>query len=79
MKIDTKAVWQQAKSNSAKLRGCKRHRFPAGPVKLGLMHSCLDCGGLIDGLALHHYIAGYEAAGGDSADIYPGFRAELPR
>lgn len=79
MKIDAKALWQQVQANSAKLRGCKRHRFPAGAIKLGQKHTCLDCGGEIDGFALHHYIAGYEAGGGDAADIYPGFRAEMPR
>lgn len=79
MKIDTKAIWQQVKANHDRLRACKRHRFPAGAVRLGQKHTCLDCGGEIDGVALLNYIAGYEAAGGDSADIYPGFRAELPR
>lgn len=79
MKIDAKALWEQVKANSAKLNACPRHRFPAGPVRLGQKHTCLDCGGAIDGVALLNYIAGYEAAGGDAADIYPGFRAELPR
>lgn len=79
MTIDTKAIWQQIKANSEKLRACKRHRFPAGPIKLGQRHTCLDCGGEIDGVALLHYVEGYEAAGGDGADIYPGFRGEMPR
>ena len=79
MTIDAKGIWEKVKANSEKLRACKRHRFPAGPINLGQRHTCLDCGGEIDGYALHWYIDGYEAAGGDAADIYPGFRGELPR
>lgn len=79
MKFDAKAIWAQVKANSEKLRACKRHRFPAGPIRLGQRHTCLDGGGEIDGVALLHYIEGYEAAGGDAVDIYPGYRAELPR
>ncbi|MBX9944917.1 MAG: phage Gp37/Gp68 family protein [Reyranella sp.] len=50
-----------------------------GPIRLGQKHTCLDCGGEIDGVALLHYVEGYQAAGGDPHDVYPGFRAELPR
>lgn len=79
MTIDAKAIWEEVKANNAKLRSCPRHRFPAGPVGLGQKHTCLDCGGRIDGVALLNYLAGYEAAGGDPHDVYPGFRGELPR
>ncbi|WP_448043834.1 hypothetical protein [Bradyrhizobium liaoningense] len=67
------ALWEQVKANSARIRGCKRHRFEAKPVKLGQKQTCLECGGQISLTDMGNYIAGFVAAGGDANAIWPGW------
>lgn len=67
------SIWEQVKANHAKLRNCKRHRFPEGDVKIGQKMVCLECGGEMDLTRIGEYIRGYQAAGGKADDVWPGY------
>lgn len=70
MTIDAKALLSEVRANIAKLDACPRHRF-SGPVVFGKRSTCDHCGGTISNSDVHHYAAGYVAAGGDRLDILP--------
>ena len=70
-------LWEEVKANSARLRGCPRHRFPdASSLVLSprMELVCESCGGKMRTVDVGLYIAGYEAAGGPCDDIWPGYR-----
>lgn len=75
MAIDTKALFADVKANSARLTGCKRHRFTGGNPVLGGKNECLECGGKIGNTDVLYYIAGFEAAGGSADDVWPGWHS----
>lgn len=70
-RIDGKALWAEVQENSRKTRECRRHRFEHQTVTLGMKINCLNCGGYLRLTDIGQYIAGYEAAGGKAADIWP--------
>lgn len=69
------SIWESVKANRAKLWACPRHRFPGGNVNIGQKQTCLACGGEMGLPNIGDYIRGYQAAGGSSDDIWPGFDA----
>jgi hypothetical protein len=74
-KSDVLAVWERVKENREKVGSCTRHRFEGGnPDPLG-NKQCAACGGELSKTAIVNYIAGYRAAGGDPADIWPEYAA----
>lgn len=73
MSIDGKALWAEVQENSRKMRECSRHRFEHQTVTLGMKINCLNCGGYLRLTDIGQYIAGYKAAGGDEADIWPAY------
>lgn len=68
------SIWEEVKENAAKLKACPRHRFPGGDVKLGQRVTCLECGGWMNLTRAGEYVNGYEAAGGDADNVWPGWR-----
>lgn len=74
---DVKKIWEVAKANVIKLHNCKRHHFETAvrPLALGMKLTCDVCGGVIGTTQLAEYIRGYEAAGGNPNDIWPGYRS----
>ena len=74
MSIDGKALWSEVQENFRKMRECRRHRFEHQTVTLGMKINCLNCGGYLRLTDIGQYIAGYKAAGGDAADIWPAYR-----
>jgi hypothetical protein len=77
--IDTGRIMEQIRENQSRLDGCKRHRFPALAItsdKPAFRHRyrCDHCGGEVDATAIMNYCAGYEAAGGDPADVWSPYR-----
>lgn len=67
-----KKLLDKIRANSEKLKGCKRHLFDGGRIPPGNKYTCMNCGGEIKGTDVLHYVAGYEAAGGEPDDVYPG-------
>ena len=65
-------LFAKIKENRRKLTACTRHRIDPATYKFGKKMTCLNCGGEIDGPELLSYVRGYEAAGGDGEDIWPG-------
>ena len=77
---DMDDILVQVRANHAKLDGCKRHRFDGGKkVALGMKCVCLDCGGTMSLTDAGWYVKGYEAAGGEADDIWPGYHARSAR
>lgn len=72
--MDTKKILAEVKENTRKLDSCDRHLFNGERVPFGKKYTCLKCGGKLNGTDVLYYINGYEAAGGDCDDIYPGWR-----
>lgn len=70
------SVWAEVRANQAKLNACLRHTISPDPRKLGERVTCIHCGGMMSVTDMSMYVKGYEAAGGDCDDIWPGFRAE---
>lgn len=74
-RADMRKLWLEVKANSQKLNSCPKHRYHGNEhVKLGMRVTCLECGGQMQTADLASYIRGYEAAGGDANDIWPGWR-----
>lgn len=69
-----RAALAEIKANQERLANCPRHRFVPGEIKLGAKVRCEVCAGEIGLVDLGYYIAGYEAAGGEADDIWPGFQ-----
>lgn len=67
-------ILKEIRKNSSKVDGCDRHKFSGELMERGNKYTCLNCGGKMNGTAVLYYIQGYEAAGGDCNDIYPGWR-----
>ena len=72
-------LFKQIKANRAKLIGCARHRIDPDTYKFGKKMTCLACGGEIDGMELSSYVRGYQAAGGNPEDIWPGISKDGER
>jgi hypothetical protein len=72
-KEDAARIWEQAKSNIAQLKGCSVHRFRGGAPAIGKKMVCFNCKGEIGLPEIGTYIAGYIAAGGDAADVWPEY------
>jgi hypothetical protein len=66
-------VWEKVKQNREKVGGCRRHRFEGDHLPVLGNKQCCECGGELSKTAIVNYIAGYRAAGGDPADIWPEF------
>lgn len=71
-----KKLLEGIRANTRKLDGCPRHKFSGERMPPGNKHTCLNCGGKMNGGDVLYYIAGYEAAGGSCDDIYPGWHGE---
>lgn len=67
---------EYARENQAMLDNCKKHRFPTipAPLQLGARIDCSKCGASMCVLQAFAYAKGYVAAGGNGADIFPGWR-----
>lgn len=72
--MSKKGLRERIRENLDKLDNCPRHKFSGERMPPGNKHTCLNCGGEMNGGDVLYYIAGYEAAGGDCNDIYPGWR-----
>lgn len=74
---DRKRLWAEVQAkvqaNSARLEGCKRHRFDYSTVKLGQRLKCTHCGGELQLTDAGTYVKGYIAAGGNAEDVWPGW------
>ena len=70
---EVREMFAQVKENLSKLRGCARHEFEGGAVRLGQKMTCKQCGGVMGLAAIGEYIAGYKAAGKPADDIWPGY------
>lgn len=73
--MNTKQIWAEVQDNHRKMRTCKRHRFAHKTVTLGQKINCLECGAYMHLTDIGQYIAGYVAAGGGAADIWPAYEA----
>lgn len=75
-KIDAKAILAEVRENHAKLRACKKHRFPAigDNYRLGQRMRCLACGGDMSLTDAVMYLRGYIAAGGNAQDVFPDWK-----
>lgn len=72
---DAKSLWEDVKANRRKIDECERHLVPGGTdIKLGQKHVCLNCRGALQLTDIGPYIQGYEAAGGQADDVWPGYR-----
>lgn len=74
--IDSKALLAEVKANIARLNSCDRHLFAQGDHIRHPRHRipCRKCGGEMQLVDIGNYIRGYEAAGGDVNDVWPGYR-----
>lgn len=79
MTIDGRTLLAEVQENRRRVDGGPRHRFEPIKVKLGQRVRCGECGGEMRLPELGSYIAGYEAAGGNADDIWPGYRLKEPR
>jgi hypothetical protein len=66
-----------AQSNLDKLRQCKRHHFGSG-FSGPMIGVCDNCKGQMKLADVGFYISGYEAAGFDANEIWPGWRGKKP-
>jgi hypothetical protein len=72
-------IWAQVKANQVKLKACTKHRFEGGLVKIGQQIVCLNCGGKMGLVQAGRYVEGYEAAGGNIDDVWPGYNGQHVR
>lgn len=66
-------ILSRIRKNSNLLDACPRHEFTGEKMPPGNKYTCLICGGEMKGRDVLFYIQGYQAAGGDCNDIYPGW------
>jgi hypothetical protein len=76
-RADAKRIWAEVQANHDKLRGCPCHRFRGGAPAIGKKMVCFNCKGEIGLPEIGTYIAGYIAAGGDAADVWPEYASGL--
>lgn len=74
---EAKQLWDEVKENIARLEACPRHQFegrlkPAPGEKV----LCIRCNGQMSHLDANQYLRGYQAAGGDPVDIWPGWEKQ---
>lgn len=75
MSAAVKSIWQEVQDNRKALDSCSLHQFePPEELKLGDVYTCKNCGGKKRISDISDYIHGYEAAGGNANDIWPGWR-----
>lgn len=70
---EAKRLWDEVKENIARLESCPRHQFEAGTPALGEKIFCINCRGQMSHLDARQYLRGYQAAGGDADDVWPGW------
>lgn len=68
-----KSIWEEVKANSAKRKACKLHRIDPKAYKFGRKVTCLNCTAWMAATDLMYYVEGYQAAGGDPSDVWPGW------
>lgn len=74
-KADIDDIWVEVKANHARLKSCAKHQYEGGQIKkLGAKYACKNCGGTRGLEHIGDYIDGYVAAGGNSEDIWPGWK-----
>ena len=75
--FDVKQMWAEAQDRNRRWRECPKHRFPEKPdgYRLGDKPRCLVCGVDAKLGEIGDYIRGYQAAGGNAADIMPDWKA----
>lgn len=71
--VEARQLWEEVKANAAALDACKGHRFKDEDVAPGEKHHCRACGGKMSIGDVMNYIRGYQAAGGDANDVWPGW------
>lgn len=72
---------EEVKANTARLKLCTLHQFPAYPPlksqgsrSLPVRHlTCIRCGGQVDVINAIYYVRGYVAAGGNAEQIIPNW------
>ncbi len=70
---EAKRLWDEVKENITRLEACPRHQFEVGTVVPGEKVRCLNCRGQMSYLDAGQYLRGYQAAGGDPTDVWPGW------
>lgn len=71
---EARGLLAEIRANHARLRECRRHAFERVEIHgFGQKHTCTACGGVMKLTEIGEYIRGYEAAGGNAGDIYPGW------
>lgn len=78
-RTESKRLWDEITANNKKLNDCPRHFFTEMLAsnlveRMRSKLNCQNCGGQISLLALNQYIRGFEAAGRDGNEIWPGWR-----
>lgn len=72
--MDAKVILDEVRINHARLKSCDLHVFDPATYKPGKRMVCVKCHGELQSVRIGSYIDGYEAAGGDCNDIWPGYR-----
>lgn len=77
-KTEVQKIFEQVKVNIARLHSCPRHKFDQGNVSVGLGKKvvCVNCHGEMGLMQAAEYIRGYEAAGGNADDVWPGYHKD---
>lgn len=81
--IDASRIMTEIFENQRKLDGCARHSFPpehvAGEARFRRRYRCVNCAGEVEATAIMNYCAGYAAAGGDPADVWPPYAGHVAK
>jgi hypothetical protein len=73
MSPEAGAILARVRENRRRLDGCARHHFTATAVRIGERLKCVHCGGELHLTDIGSYLAGYKAAGGNTADVWPAY------
>lgn len=74
-KIDSANMLATIRARHAREAACPKHRFEGlQSVRFGEKFTCLNCGVQMRLTDIGQYIRGYQAAGGDKDDIWPGWK-----
>lgn len=68
------AILAVIRANRERLDSCDRHLFEYEKVQIGQKLACSKCKGTMQLTDAGWYVKGYEAAGGNADDVWPGFR-----